>query len=177
MEIREVRPEEYDAAGEVTAEAYREFVPADDAESWAEYLGSLRDVAGRVSRTVVLVALEEGRLLGTATIEMEQTIGDDDQEVPEEAAILRMLGVDPGARGRGVGRALVQETIDRARRAGKHTLLLRTTAFMQIAQAMYRSMGFERDPSLDESYPGVDLLGYRMMLPGPDPDVTSAGSR
>ena len=85
-----------------------------------------------------------------------------------------MLGVDPGARGRGVGRALVEATIDRARRAGKRTLMLRTTYLMQAAQAMYRSMGFERDPSLDQSYPEVDLIGYRMSLSGPAPNLRGA---
>jgi ribosomal protein S18 acetylase RimI-like enzyme len=80
-----------------------------------------------------------------------------------------MLGVDPAARKKGVGRALVQETIDRARRAGKHSVLLRTTPLMQVAQAMYRSMGFERDPALDEHYPQVDLIGYRLELGSPNP--------
>ena len=37
-EIREVRPEEYDEAGEVTALAYREFAPRNDPD-WEEYLG------------------------------------------------------------------------------------------------------------------------------------------
>ena len=56
MEIREVRPDEYDAAGALTVEAYREFVPGDGSESWSGYLESLRDVAGRAQRSVVLVA-------------------------------------------------------------------------------------------------------------------------
>jgi ribosomal protein S18 acetylase RimI-like enzyme len=164
MEIREVRPEEHEAAGDLTAAAYREFVPDDPSPTWAEYLESLRDVSGRVGKTVVLVAVEDGHPIGTATIEMDQTLGDDDLELPPDTASLRMLGVAPGARGRGVGRALVEDTIGRERRAGKRHLTLRTTPLMQTAQRLYRAMGFERDPSLDQSYPEVELIGYRFEL-------------
>jgi GNAT superfamily N-acetyltransferase len=164
MEIREVRPEEYKAAGEVTVAAYREFVPADAVPEWGQYLELLRDVAGRAGKTVVLVAVDGARLVGTATIELDEPLGDDDVELPAYTSCLRMLGVVPEARGRGIGRALVEETIDRVRRAGKRTLILRTTDLMQTAQRMYRAMGFDRDPSLDESYPEVELIGYRMAL-------------
>ena len=164
MEIREVRPQEYDAVGEVTVAAYREFMPPDPSSDWREYADMLRDVRSRAAKTIVLGAFDDGVPIGTATIEMDDVLGDDDETLPEGTAILRMLGVAPDARGRGAGRALIRETIDRARRAGKHTLLLRTTPLMQVAQAMYRSMGFERDTSLDVRYPSVDLLGYRMAL-------------
>lgn len=148
MEIRAIRPDEYQAAGRVTALAYSEFaVPGD--EGWAEYLGMIADVAGRVDRTVVLVAIDGDRVVGSATIELDGVIGDDDEELPLDVACLRMLGVDPKARGKGVGRALVQATIDRCRAAGKRELILRTTPMMEVAAALYRSMGFERDPDRD----------------------------
>src|SRR5439155_479878 len=119
-------------------------LPASD---WRESGAMLRDVRSRAAKTIVLGAFDDGVPIGTATIEMDDVLGDDDEALPGGTAILRMLGVAPDARGRGAGRALVRETIDRARRAGKHTLLLRTTPLMQVAQAMYRSMGFERDTS------------------------------
>lgn len=164
MEIREVRPEECDAVGDLTVAAYREYMPTEPSPGWDEYAEALHDVRGRAGRTVVLAAFDAGGPVGTATIEMDDVLGDDDAELPEGTAILRMLGVAPGARRRGVGRALVEEAIDRVRRAGKHTLLLRTTPPMQVAQAMYRSMGFVRDESLDRHHPEVDLIGYRLRL-------------
>jgi GNAT superfamily N-acetyltransferase len=164
VEIREVRPDEYVAAGRVTARAYSEFaVPGD--EGWDEYLGMIADVAGRVDRTVVLVAVDGDRVMGSATIEMDATIGDDDENLPPDVACLRMLGVDPEARGRGLGRALVQAVIDRCRDAGRRELILRTLPMMEVAAALYRSMGFRRDPDLDlpdEGYP--PLSGYRLTL-------------
>src|SRR5439155_12179445 len=95
LEVRPVRPEEYDEAGRVTADAYREFVPGEGDEEWQRYLVSLADVAGRVDRTAVLVAVRAGRVLGCVTLEEEGTVGDDDLRPEPDATHVRMLGVDP----------------------------------------------------------------------------------
>src|SRR5713226_3836023 len=106
VEVREVRPREYGEAGRVTARSYREFVRPGE-EDWDEYLDSIADVAGRIDRTVVLVAVDGARILGSVTLEVERTIGDDDAELEPGTAHVRMLGVDPEARGRGIGGALM----------------------------------------------------------------------
>lgn len=164
MKIHEARPEEYEEAGRVTALAYSEFaMPAD--EGWEDYLGMIADVPGRADRTVVLVAVVGDRVVGSATIEMDATIGDDDEELPPGGACLRMLGVDPSMRGRGAGRALVEAAIDRCRAAGKRELMLRTTPPMETAAALYRSLGFERDPDRDLPDDGYfTLSAYRLEL-------------
>jgi ribosomal protein S18 acetylase RimI-like enzyme len=162
MEVRAPRPDEYAEAGRVTADAYREFAVPDD-EDWNDYLAVIADVAGRADRMPVLVAVVDGSIVGSATVEMgDALLGDDDDVLPQDAASLRMLGVDPGARRAGVGRALVDGTIDLARAAGKRLMLLRTTEPMVGAQRLYRSMGFERDPERDLSFEnGFRLLAYR----------------
>lgn len=164
MEIREVRPEEYEEAGRIVYRAYSQFGDRAD-EGWEEHLELVRDVRGRIDRTVVLVAVEDGRILGSATIELNGLIGDDDHELPPGGAVLRMVGVDPGARRRGVGRALVKEVSDRVRAAGRQTLILRTTSPMKAAQTLYESMGFVRDESLDmPASEAFTLMGYRLQL-------------
>jgi len=168
VEIREIRPEEYEQAGAVLVHAYEEFAdPADP--GWQEHLELVRDIAGRVDRTVVLVAVEDGRILGSATIELDGVIGDDDRELPPGVASLRTVGVDPSARRRGVARALIQDVIDRCRTAGKEELILRTTGPMVAAQHLYESMGFRPAPDLDLEWEVEGerrtLLGYRLELP------------
>ncbi len=84
---------------------------------------------------------------------------------PPGWAVLRMVGVDPEAQGRGIGRALVEDVIRRVRAAGKRTLGLRTMPQLEKAQRLYRSLGFLRDPSLDMTLEDGDtLLGYRLDL-------------
>jgi GNAT superfamily N-acetyltransferase len=164
MEIREARPTEYDQVGDVVALAYEPFGRSDD-QGWMEHLQLVRNVADRAQRTVVLAAVEDGRVLGSATIELFGVIGDDDHDMPPDWAFLRMVGVHPESQGRGVGRALVQDVINRARAAGRRHIGLRTTPPMVVAHRLYESLGFVRDASLD--YPadsGHALLGYRLDL-------------
>jgi len=166
MEIREVRPEEYDEAGEVTALAYREFAPRNDPD-WEEYLGEIADVRARAALTTVLVAVENGRILGTATIELDHKIPGSDPErtlAPGEAHI-RMLGVDPSARGRGAGRALVEACIEMARARGKRFVALSTTRVMTVARGMYERMGFKAWPERDRHFENDFVLyAYRYPL-------------
>jgi ribosomal protein S18 acetylase RimI-like enzyme len=166
IEVREARPEEHAEAGRVTAEAYREFArPGDD--DWHRYLERIADVSGRADRTTVLVAIDDGGILGSLTLELEGRVRDDDEEefrplAPGEAHI-RMLGVAPGARGRGVARALMGAAERRAREAGKTVVTLHTTRRMAAARAMYERLGYERTE--DRVFPdGFVLLGYRKPL-------------
>lgn len=145
VEVRPVRPEEYEEAGAVTALAYREFIRPGE-EGWERYLGELADVAGRAQRALVLVAAEEGRILGTVTLELSGRVEEEHEPLPPHEAHVRMLGVLPEARGRGAGRLLVEACIQEARAAGKSLLTLNTTPRMRAAQAMYESMGFARGP-------------------------------
>ncbi len=157
MEVREAASDEHEAAGRVTADAYRGLVhdPA--------YLERIADIAGRAGRTIVLVAVEEGGIVGSLTLELDGRVNAADESLPPDRAHIRMLGVAPDRQGRGIGSALMRSAEDRARRAGKREITLHTTAPMTAAQAMYRSLGYER--MADEVLPdGFVLLGYRKVL-------------
>jgi ribosomal protein S18 acetylase RimI-like enzyme len=163
-EVRPVRPDEHGEAGRVTALAYREFASPGDS-GWEEYLAEIADVSGRVDRTEVYVAIRDGAILGCVTLELDRTVGDDDVELPPDMSCVRMLGVDPSARGQGIGRALVERCIDRSREAGKRVVTLRTTTPMRVARRLYESMGFQADPERDVVYDsGFRLLAYRLPL-------------
>jgi ribosomal protein S18 acetylase RimI-like enzyme len=145
IEVRDARPQEYEEAGRITADAYREFVrPGETA--WEQYLAHIADVAGRVDRTAVLVAVEDGRILGSATIEVDGRIDEDDGPLAPEQVEIRMLGVARDARGRGVARALMAACEQRARERGRSLVTLHTTPRMPVAQRMYERLGYERGP-------------------------------
>ena len=60
---------------------------------------------------------------------------------------VKRLYVAPSARGRGVGRALVQAIVAQGRRLGYSRLLLDTLPFMTSAKSLYRSVGFRPIPA------------------------------
>lgn len=160
IEIREVRPDEMEALGDLTVAAYREAGETDE-----EYYPELRDVARRAALVPVLVAVDAstGLLLGGVTYVPgpgpyhEGEFGD--------AAAFRMLAVRSDARGRGVGRALVEAVVERARTEGRPGVCLFTRPFMAPAHRLYLSLGFERQPHHDwEFAPGEWLHGYLLRL-------------
>lgn len=66
-------------------------------------------------------------------------------EYPE----IRMLAVNPEYRSKGIGKALVQHCIDRARQQSYEFIGLHTGSFMKDAISLYEKMGFTRVPDLD----------------------------
>jgi ribosomal protein S18 acetylase RimI-like enzyme len=149
MQIREVGPEEFDEAGRVTATAYEEFSPG-GASPNPDYLVRVADVRTRSRHGLILGAFEDGRVLGTVTLELDDRIPGGHPRPPLEPgqANVRMLGVDPSARRRGIARALMEACLAEARRAGKDLVTLETTETMTAAQRLYESMGFDRGPDL-----------------------------
>lgn len=147
MEIRPLRPEEFEEAGTVTAAAYGEFAPGGTSPN-PDYVARLADVRTRADHAVVLGAFAGGRILGTVTLELDHRIpgGHPRPPLDPDQAHVRMLGVDRAARRRGVGRALMQACFEEARRAGKRRVTLETTETMTAARRLYESMGFSRGP-------------------------------
>jgi ribosomal protein S18 acetylase RimI-like enzyme len=163
--VRPATPADYAEAGRVTSLAYREFVRPGD-RAWEDYVDRIADVAARARSAVVLVAVEGERILGSATLELAGRIDDDDPPLRPGEAHVRMLGVDPVERGRGVGRALMDACAATAQREGRTTLTLHTTSRMFAAQRMYEAMGFER---LEDRFASdeVVLLTYARRLSSP----------
>jgi ribosomal protein S18 acetylase RimI-like enzyme len=166
VEIRQVRPEEYEAVGELTVQAYRGIADDDFARADTEdYAGELRDVAGRAAAAEVLVAVDAGDVLGAVTYVPDTDSALAEFDEPGSASI-RMLAVSPTAQRRGVGEALTRACIERAVTAGRSAVLLHSTAWMTTAHRMYQRLGFVRDESNDWVIrPDFVLRAFRLDLP------------
>ncbi|MFD9406624.1 GNAT family N-acetyltransferase [Streptomyces sp. NPDC059989] len=163
MVIRAVRAAEYAELGEITAQAYLADGHLDFNED-DHYLNVLRDVAGRAAEAEVLVAEQDGRILGGVTFAAPGSPLCDIAG-PDEAEF-RMLAVAREGRGRGAGEALVRACIDRARAVeGVTAIVLSTQRSMAGAHRIYARLGFVRTPERDWApIEGLTLLTYRLAL-------------
>lgn len=145
LDISPVRPDEYAAVGALVVSSYRDV----GIGIHPEYGDDLLDVAARATdpNVVVLVARLDGRPVGHAAVVLGPSRMSDHSE--PEASSLRMVAVRPDCQGHGIGRALCEESMAIARRAGRTTMRLYTQPVMQVAQRMYESLGFRRVPERD----------------------------
>jgi DNA-binding MarR family transcriptional regulator/GNAT superfamily N-acetyltransferase len=77
----------------------------------------------------------------------------------KRVAQLRLLLVDPRARGRGLGKRLVRECIEFARAQGYRRLVLWTQSNLAAARAIYRGFGFALGKREPHAQFGVRLIG------------------
>jgi GNAT superfamily N-acetyltransferase len=150
--------------------AYSEYEPSFPAENWVPYLKDILDLEGRAEASELLVAELGDRIVGCVSYfppgsKASYPSDSYSERWPDDWSAIRLLAVDPGARGHGVGRRLTVVCIERAKKAGAPAMGLHTTAPMGIARAMYERMGFERAPQYDfRPGPTVLVEAYRLIL-------------
>jgi ribosomal protein S18 acetylase RimI-like enzyme len=170
VSIRSARPSDIEAARSVLGTAYSQYKAMFPAENWGPYLADILDVEGRSAVSELLIAERIGGIVGCVSFyspgaQMSYPSDTFSEYWPHEWAAIRLLAVDPSARGRGIGRALTKVCIERSVAAGAPAIGLHTTREMAVAQSMYERLGFERAPEYDFR-PGPTILveAYRLML-------------
>jgi ribosomal protein S18 acetylase RimI-like enzyme len=158
--VRPAHTSELADIGELTVEAYTEFMIAGDG-----YAHHLRDAVTRAreAELYVAVAVAGDSLTGTVTFCPQGSpwceIGQ-----PGEGEF-RMLAVRPSARGGGIAQALVSVCLERSRELGYHAVVLSTLPEMAAAHRLYERLGFQRLPERDWSpEEGVDLIAFYLTL-------------
>ena len=101
------------------------------------------------------VAEMDGRVVGTAS---------GGESGYSRAASLTSLWVDPSARGKGVGDALIATVMAWAKAAGNNQLLLWVTETNAHAEKLYERHGFRRTGAIQPVRPGEDRLEFEMSV-------------
>lgn len=137
--IREFLPSDTLQVNALALQAFEQF--KDAYHDWQGFRAKIGNMSALADVGEVIVAEVEGQIVGAVAY-----VG---PGVPKakffrpEWPIMRMLVVAPDTRGCGIGRALAQECLHRAKRDGASVFALHTSELMQVALPMYQRMGFK----------------------------------
>ncbi len=171
LTIRDLRPEEGEELGRLLVAVYaglEGFPTPEEQPGYYAMLAGIGAFAEKPGVRVLVARTAEDRLAGGVVYfgDMAQYGSGGTATLERDAAGIRLLGVDPGVRGLGVGRALTQACLDLARAQGRAQVILHTTKAMPVAWRMYEGMGFRRSEDLDFAQAGFPVFGFRLDLGG-----------
>ncbi len=163
LQIRSARPDERDAIRAVTLAAYEQY--ATRMSHWEMYRRHLLATLDQEGPEARIVAEQDGVIVGSVLLYPGEANVYTTETANAGWPEVRLLAVAPEARGQGVGRALLDECIRRARLAGATLLGLHTEDLMEVALGMYKRRGFVRVPQFDFSpADGVLVKAYCLRL-------------
>ncbi|MGH8454210.1 MAG: GNAT family N-acetyltransferase [Nevskiales bacterium] len=137
--LREFQSADAAAVNEVALAAFDEL--RHHYNDWPTFSRNIGNMASLAQTGELIVATIQEKVAGAVTY-----VGPGKKKrefFPIEWPILRMLVVAPAHRGLGIGRALTEECIRRAKRDGAPLIALHTTPIMKVALPMYERMGFK----------------------------------
>jgi GNAT superfamily N-acetyltransferase len=141
--MAEIRLRDYESAdaedlNRIAVSAFDQF--RDHYRDWPAMLAGLSKTSDLSASGEVIIAELQNKFAGAVAYfgPNSQKAAFFDQRWP----IIRMLVVDPAFRGKGIGRALSDECIARAKRDGSPIIALHTSPIMSVALPMYLKMGF-----------------------------------
>lgn len=167
MRIRKALDCELEWVREQRIQAYEEHARSIPEGHWLALKGAISSDADKNFGVELLVAELNGEAAGSVALfpaksDAYKGFINDLMDYPE----IRMLAVSPESRHKGVGEALIQECIRRAKVKGSPHIGLHTADFMKSAQRLYERMGFVRMPRFDfePANDGIIVKAYRLTI-------------
>ncbi|MBR1144741.1 GNAT family N-acetyltransferase [Bradyrhizobium sp. AUGA SZCCT0431] len=138
IRIRDYQSSDAEDLNRMAVAAFGQF--RDHYQDWPAMLAGLSRTSDLSASGEVIIAELQAKFAGAVAY-----FGPDRPKAPffdQSWSIIRMLIVDPAFRGKGIGHALSNECIARAKRDGSPLIALHTSPIMTVALPMYLKMGF-----------------------------------
>jgi GNAT superfamily N-acetyltransferase len=167
--IEEAQAAEHSMLGDLLVRVYASLPGFPTPQEQPEYYATMRDVGALARRpgiTLLVARSSMGDVLGGVVYigDMREYGSGSAAPTIRDAAGFRWLGVDPDRRGLGIGKALAEACIERAKLAGRAQVVIHSTRAMRTAWSMYERLGFRRSPDLDFAQKGLAVYGFRLPL-------------
>ncbi|MFC0215919.1 GNAT family N-acetyltransferase [Paenibacillus chartarius] len=169
LQIRDAVPADRDSIRQVALSAYEQYAAVMPEERWLAYRESIAGSVDGEGPMARFVAELDGEIVGSALLFMSSEQAYGRPELAIGGAIVRLLAVAPGARGKGVATELLRESVRRSRQLGSPDLHLHTSDMMAAAVRLYERLGFERAVDKDVSNGDTLVKCYRLDLTKPVP--------
>jgi ribosomal protein S18 acetylase RimI-like enzyme len=149
LTIRRAREQDFADILKIQAEAFGEYQGLYDVNAWTKE--TLENINLDARDKVILVAEWEGMLVGSARF-----------WVVAGVCVIRLLSVEPGYQGRGIGKALMQEIERLARDA--HKLYVCTMLRTSRNITLFLSLGYRPEAVLPDHYHHTDFICFSKHL-------------
>ncbi len=167
--IRNAHEDEFASIGKLLVSVYTRldgFPTINEQPKYYSMLANIGDIT-RFPGVEILVAVTESHHIAGAVVYFGdmQYYGSGGAATKERnAAGFRLLGVRPENRGLGIGKALSEACIEKARLGHVNQVIIHSTQAMRVAWKMYWRLGFRRSTDLDFMQEDLAVYGFRLDL-------------
>ncbi|HKZ65850.1 MAG TPA: GNAT family N-acetyltransferase, partial [Chitinophagaceae bacterium] len=137
----------------ISYEQFKEVLSVENCKKMDLFLTNDDTFIQLIQKSVVFVCAKNETIIGVAYLVPS---GNATPIFDDDWCYVRMVGVNPEYRGRGIAKQLTQMCIEYAKNAGEKIIALHTSEFMNTAKHIYESIGFVRtkelDPIFDKKY-------------------------
>ena len=151
VQTRLATPTDAEAIAAVLSKSFVEYQPLYTAEGFTATVLTPEQVETRMTEGPTWVALEHGACVGTVSAVLKR-----------EGLYIRGMAVDPAARGKGIGRELLDCAEQFAVQNCCERLFLSTTPFLSRAIKLYERYGFQRTSVGPDNLFGTPLFTMTM---------------
>ncbi len=167
--VRNAKPNEFSEIGKLMVRVYSQlegFPNELEQPGYYEMLANIGELT-KNPETQLLVAVSAKNTIAGAVVYFSDMkyYGSGGTATKElDAAGFRLLAVDHSARGKGIGKLLTMDCIERARIQKLGQIIIHSTRSMKVAWKMYEKLGFNRSEDLDFMQEELPVFGFRLLL-------------
>ncbi|SHM33782.1 GNAT family N-acetyltransferase [Flavobacterium chilense] len=167
--IRNADVLEFEAIGKLLIRVYSQlegFPKENEQPNYYKMLANIGDFT-KYPETELLVATDQKNTILGAVVyfnDMQYYGSGGIATQEQDSAGFRLLGVDTTARGKGIGKLLTQECINKATKSKQKQLIIHSTLAMKTAWKMYENLGFQRSEDLDFMQGELAVFGFRLPI-------------
>ena len=169
IEIRNAKPEEFADIGKLMVRVYSQLEGFPKESEQPEYYRMLLNVGELTEQdhTELLAAITDDKIVVGAVLyfsDLENYGSGGSITKIKNVSGFRLLAVDPDARGKGIGKLLSKECINRAKKHNHKQLFIHSTESMKVAWGMYERLGFLRYEEIDFMQEELPVFGFKLDL-------------